>query len=108
MPDLELVPPSLTAAAGPLREAGLLLKALADGRQGLEHLGDGSPDPGLRAALRGFVEAWELTLWDLSSQAICLSDELRRCAEDYRLADSSLAADVPRWLPHEEGVGVLR
>ena len=108
MPDLQLLPPSLTASAGPLREAGLLLRALADDRRGLEHLGDGSPDPAVRTALRSFIETWELALWDLSARTLTLSDDLRRCAEDYALADSGLGRDVPGWLPVQAGQGVLR
>jgi|GEM_PF-4641887 len=108
MPDLQLLPPSLTAAAGPLREAGLLLRALADDRRGLEHLGDGRPDPAVRAALRAFVEAWELALWDLSARTLSLSDDLRRCAENYALADSGLGRDVPGLLPVPAGEGVMR
>lgn len=108
MPDLQLLPPSLTAAAGPLREAGLLLQALADDRRGLEHLGGGSPDPAVRTALRSFIEAWELALWDLSARMLTLSDDLRRCAENYALADSGLGHDIPGWLPVQAGQGVLR
>ena len=95
MPDIEIVPPTLTAAAGPLREAALLLTALANDRTALEHLGDGSPDVVLREALRGFVETWELALWDLASRAGGLADELRRCAQDYVQVDGALARVVP-------------
>lgn len=94
MPEIEIVPPTLTAAAGPLHEAATLLRALADDRSGVEHLGDGSPDPALREALRAFVKAWELALWDLASHAGSLADELRRCAQDYVQVDDALAREA--------------
>lgn len=106
VPDVELVPPDLTAAAGPLREAELLLKALADDRRGLEHLGEGSPGASFREALRKFIEAWEATLWTLSSRAGSLSDTLRRCAEEFAMVDESLAREQPRWLPTAPELGV--
>lgn len=101
MPDIEIVPPSLTAAAGPLHDAATLLTSLANDRTGLEQLANGSPDEAFRTALREFVEAWELVLWDLASHADGLADELRRCAEDYVEADNELArgaaALTPDW-----------
>lgn len=95
MPDLEIVPPSLTAAAGPLHEAALLLQALADDRAGMEHLADGSPDVDLRRAVRELVETWELVLWSLASDASSLAADLSRCAQDYLEADRTLAGSVP-------------
>ena len=94
MPDIEILPSTLTAAAGPLHDTAQLLSALADDRRGLEHLGLGSPSADLRAALCELVETWELVLWDVASQARGLADELRRCAEDFAQVDNALAHGV--------------
>lgn len=94
MPAIEVVPPELTAAAGPLREVGRTLRALADDRTGMERFADGSPSAELRDALRAFVERWELLLWQVGGDADNLANLLRWAAEDYARLDDVLARSL--------------
>lgn len=94
MPDLQVVPPELIAAALPLHEAAGMLAALADDRAGMEQLGEGSPSQSLRAALGLFLERWGQVAWELSSDADWLAELLRRAAETYGAADRALARDL--------------
>jgi len=94
VPDLQVVPPELMAAAVPLHEAAGMLAALADDRAGMEQLAEGSPSATLRAALSRFLERWGQVAWELSSDADWLAELLRRAAETYSAADGALAQDL--------------
>jgi len=94
VPDLQVVPPELIAAASPLHDVAGMLDALADDRAGMEQLGEGSPSALLRSALGRFLERWGQVAWELSSDADWLAELLRRAAETYSAADRALARDL--------------
>lgn len=96
MSDLEVWPAELTAAAAPLREAGRVLRALADDWEGVNHLADGSPSATLRVALQGFVAGWELLLWSVGGKALALSGTLEQAAAGYALVDDGLGRELRR------------
>jgi hypothetical protein len=100
LPYSEWCPPELTAAAGPLRSAAELLRALSDDSAGLERFADSSPDPQVRRALAEFVERWQLALWSLAGTASSLATNLRWAAEDYVGSEADLAR---RLGPDHEG-----
>jgi len=75
---VDVVPPELTAAAGPLQQAGQLLRGLAEDRPGLERLAAGSPNPAVRRALQAYIETVEL-----GGDANNLAHLLRLAAQEY-------------------------
>jgi hypothetical protein len=80
---VDVVPPELTAAAGPLQQAGQLLRGLAEDRPGLERLAAGSPNPAVRRALQAYIETVELVVWELGGDANNLAHLLRLAAQEY-------------------------
>ena len=94
VPYSEWCPPELTAAAGPLRSAAELLRALSDDSAGIERFADSSPDLEVRRALAEVVERWRLALWSLSGTAGSLATNLRWAAEDYVGSEADLARSL--------------
>jgi hypothetical protein len=87
-------PPALTAAAGPLRQSGDLLRELAEDSGGVEKLAATSPSSEVQQALAAFVQRWELVLWSVGGTACSLATTLRWAAEDYARTEDYLAREL--------------
>jgi hypothetical protein len=87
-------PPALTAAAGPLRRSGDLLREMAEDSRGIEQLAATSPSTDVQQTLGEFVERWELVLWSVGGMAHSLATTLRWAAEDYARTEDFLAREL--------------
>lgn len=84
---IEVVPPELTAAAGPLHQAQDVLRGLADDRAGLERFCSGSPNPIVHRALQSYIETVELAVWQVGGEAGTLAHLLKLAAQEYTAAE---------------------
>lgn len=90
MPEIEVLPPELTAAAAPLRRAAAALHQVADHRRGLVHLVEASPSPRLVEAFQAFLGRWELVVWSAAVDAGHLGTDVAGAAAAYVAHESAL------------------
>ncbi|MCU1672654.1 MAG: hypothetical protein JWN77_767 [Frankiales bacterium] len=81
---LEVLPPRLSDAGIPLRDAAQAVLAVADHRRDVLAL---VSDPQVQQALSSFLAAWELTAWGAADRAGTLAAGLDQAAATYRAAD---------------------
>ena len=104
MPDMwEACPPSITAAAKPLRSAGELLRTLSDDSSAVTRLGEGSPSLDVQQALAEFVDRWRAVLWDTGGALRNLGHQLERAASDYIGSEAHLTQQLRELRVDREG-----
>jgi len=90
VPEIEVLPPELTAAAAPLRRAAEALLDVADHRRRLVDLVEASPSPRLVAAFRAFLASWELTVWSAAEDAGRVGRDVAGAGASYVAHESAL------------------
>jgi hypothetical protein len=99
VPTIEVLPAELRAAAEPLRRAAEALEDVANSRRPLHHLLEASPSARLAEAFRGFLAAWELTVWSAADDAAGFADHLELAGAYYAQRELAIARSVPVTTP---------
>lgn len=87
---IEVIPAELTAAAGPLQDAGRALRDLGDARRQVIGLATDIPSAELRAAVEEYVASWSAVALDLGDQALELGTAVQRAGRWYAARERAL------------------
>lgn len=101
---VEVVPRELTAASAPLRDAALVLDAVAGSRRPLLDLLASVPTDQLREAAEDCLAAYELATWALAEQTADLAQRLADAGQHYAARERALAAALPAPTPRVDVV----
>jgi hypothetical protein len=96
---IEVLPEELRAAAEPLRRAAEALDDVASSRQALLHLVEASPSARLSEAFRGFLAAWELSVWSAADEASGFADHTELAGAYYAQREAAIARHMPVTTP---------
>ena len=99
MQTIEVLPAELRAAAEPLRRAAEALEEVANSRRPLQHLVEASPSARLAEAFRGFLAAWELTVWSAGDDAAGFADHTDLAGAYYAERETAIARSMPVTTP---------
>lgn len=96
---IEVLPPELAAASGPLRVAAAALASIAVSRRPLLDLLASVPTQELREAAGECLRAYELSTWELSEETEWLAQRLTDAAGHYASRGRAVAEAIPVLTP---------
>jgi hypothetical protein len=99
VPEIEVLPRELMAAAEPLRRAADSLDDVANSRRGLTGLIEASPSTRLIEAFRSFLAAWELVVWSAADDAAGFAGQVEQAGWYYAARETALARGIPDVTP---------